>query len=179
MKHMTKRDVADIAIVWVGLRSVVSFLSSLAYTLGFVFVDGPSNMEWGATLPLFVLQNVVQFVVTFVLLFRRRCILDLLFPLAGQTEINISAGCAALTDLAFWIRLSGTFLFLSAFVEAFTHLSSINRIWRPDLFPDTMFWQAMVPRLVAVVLPILIVWQADRIAALMNKLGKSNKMPGA
>ncbi len=37
MRIMTKRDAADIAIVWIGLSSLVSFLSSLAYTLAFVF----------------------------------------------------------------------------------------------------------------------------------------------
>jgi len=174
---MTKRDTADIAIVWMGLSFLLSFLSSIAFFLARVFTDETPNFVWGAPLALTLFQIVVMFLMTFVLLFKRRCVLDLLFPLAGQTEMAVSDGCAALTELAFWIRLFGTFTLIEAVIKLVANLAQYFPAKHSTLGVGFV-WTTVTPSLMTIPLALLAVWQADRIAALMNKLGKSNKTGG-
>jgi len=173
MTKMTKRDVADIALVWVGLTLFIGFLGSLFFSIGALLMNDESSLNWESGLFLFLLQNLVMFVFAFILLFRRDMILDLLFPRAGEVELEVSDGCAALTDLGFWIRLCGTLQFITSFIGALAALASLRRFWQPELFPDSMFWRTMLPKIVSVIASLFVVQQADRIAGLMKRIARS------
>ncbi len=178
MKTMTKRDVADIALIWIGLNIFVRYLAALCTVIVRLSIADAPNTTWDSPISLYHLHTVVLFIMAFILLFKRRCILNLLCPLSGQTEIEVSDGCAALTDLGFWIRLLGTFTFIQAVIKVLSHLAQYFPVQNTN-FGSGFVWSAITPPLVAAPLALLVVWQADRIAALMNKLGKSNRPPGA
>jgi hypothetical protein len=175
MRNMTKRDIADIVLVWMGLSFAHSFLNNLAFLLARIFTEETPTFDWGPSLALSLFQIVVVFLMTFILLFKRYCVLNLVFPLASQTEITVSDSCAALTDLSFWIRLLGTFTLIQSFIKVFATLASHIKALEMPQFGSKFIWSSVIPPLVSIPIAILVVWQANRIASILNKLGKSNK----
>ena len=175
MRQMTKRDIADIVLVWMGLSFAHSFLGNIAFFLARIFTEDSPSFDWGPTLALTLFQIVVIFLMTFILLFKRNCVLNLIFPLASQTEISISDGCAALTDLSFWIRLLGTFTLIQSFIKVFSILASHIKALEMPEFGSKFIWSSVIPPLVSIPIAIIVVWQSKRIAEIINKLGKSNQ----
>lgn len=170
---MTKRDAADIALVWIGLKVFLQSLSILSITIGRLCSSDAPNTTWDSPVAWYSMQTVFILVLSFILLFKRRCVLNLLFPLASQTEMTISDGCAALTKLSFWIRLLGTFTLIQAAIKLISSLVQYLPAKHTTLGVG-FIWTTVTTSLVTIPLALLVVWQADRIAALMNKLGKSN-----
>ena len=173
MRAMTKLDVADIALVWFALDILVQFASILCVIIGRVLIPDAPNTTWDSPLSWYSLQAVVLFALASSVLIKRRFLLNLLFPLASQTEMKVSDGCAALTDLSFWIRLLGVFTLIRAVIKVIANLAQYLPAQHTSL-GAAFVWTSVTPSLVTIPLALLAVWQADRIAALMNKLGKSN-----
>jgi len=175
MRNMTKRDIGDIVLVWMGLSFTHSFLEHIASLLARLCTEESPTFVWGPSLALTLFQTLVMLFVAFILLFKRRCVLNLLFPLAAQTEISISEDCVALTDLSFWIRLLGTFILIQSFIKVSSNLAMYIKALEMPQFGSRFIWRSVIPPLVSIPIAILVVWQAKRIASIMDKLGKSNK----
>jgi hypothetical protein len=176
--HMTKRDVADIALVWVLSTMIVSLLFSIAmfasqmHTLGMGRGVGAPSL-----IPFFffeVLQIIVLLLLTYVLIFKRVAVLTFLFPDAHEKEIVVPSGMEILTSYAFWIRLFGIFEFLSkgtGLLGRFAWIATARSSFlETGSAPYSYFVEQTWPSAISVAVAAAIVWKAEWIADMLKKV---------
>jgi hypothetical protein len=172
--QMTKRDVADIVLVWMVFHFVMQFLMSLI-RVGMYFIPYglmPHGDE-AIAIVLEVLYFFVLLLLIYVLLFKRTQILSLVFPDADVKQISVSSELHALTSYAFWIRLFGIYLLLTHGISFLSNLAT-NAAFYPHV-DEARYWiKGAGSGLISAVLAALVVWKADWIA---EKLGKMVARP--
>jgi len=174
--HITKRDIADIVLVWMAVSFILVLLTSIL-TLG-LLIGMPDEQSKNITGPVAVLFQVLHLLavafLTYILLFKRNLVLDKVFPDAAGKDVPISDGLSALTSYAFWVRLLGIFTLLSsgiAFVADLVTGLGMNRQFVVD-----SFWLIKTgPEMVSAFLAFLVIWKADWIATRLEHLGSSNR----
>ena len=115
--QMTKRDIADIALVgiifWLLFQFLMGLLSLVANLGLFEHSRVPHNTgNTGVVIAVEAVYVLVLLILTGLLLFRRSAVLSFLFPDAQEKELSIPSGVESLASCGFWIRLFGIFLFV-------------------------------------------------------------------
>jgi hypothetical protein len=121
--NVTERDIADIMFVWMALWFLMALLTSLV-TLG-TFIGMTREAEKYMANPPAVIFHVLHIVallfLNYLLLFKRSLILTLIVPDGKDRELSVPPALAVLASYAFWIRLLGTFTFLSSTIRFHWH----------------------------------------------------------
>ncbi len=172
--NMTKRDIADIILVWMAITFIIALLTSLV-AVGAI-IGMPKN-EY-ATKSVAIIFQIIHFAallcLNYVLLFKRSWILDAIFPNAQETEISIPAGLTSLISYGFWIRLIGIFTFLTSGIDFFSRL--VMDLATHRKFVTGTYWMLQSgTALVSAILAVIVIWKADWIAQQVGKIGSSNK----
>jgi uncharacterized membrane protein len=173
---MTKRDIADIVLVWMAVSFILVLLTSIL-TLGSIIGMPDEQSKFMTTSVALVFQVLHLLAVAFliyILLFKRNLVLNIVFPDAEGKEVSVSDGLTALTSYVFWIRLLGIFTLLSSGIGFFADLVSglaMNRQFVID-----SFWKVKTfPHIVSAILAFVVIWKADWIANRLERIGSSNK----
>jgi hypothetical protein len=179
--QMTKRDVADIALLWIlssVLLSLLMSMASIAIVASYIgWTKGPNGVpEQAVVLGFVALQILVLLLFAYVLLFKRAAILSFLFPDGNEKEIAVPAGMESLASYGFWIRLLGIFKFLSSGVELVSSVAFVVAVEWPPRFEPRQFLNCS-PTLVGVILSAAIIWKADWIAEKLEKLKAKPENP--
>lgn len=177
MKTMTKRDVADLVLVWVALRFIIIFIGQLVTVGTLLFAqEGPYGKFTNKALavPLQIFYVVVLLVGAWILLFKRKAILDLLFPDSDAKIVKLSAEAHLLTDYSFWIKLLGLWIAISSAIT-FISKGMIQIGFKREFVPTQFSWAENGHYLVATILALLVIWKSKQIAAWVEKIGSSKK----
>ncbi len=178
MKTMTKRDVADIILVWLALRFIIIFAGQMVTMGTLLFAqEGPYGKFTNKALavPLQLLYVIVLLVGAWILLFKRKYILDRLFPDSDAKTLKLSAEAHLLTDYSFWIKLLGLWIAISSLIT-FISKGVIRMGFRREYVPDRFSWIENGHYLVATILALLVIWQSKQIAAWVEKIGSPKQM---
>lgn len=174
--NMTKRDIADIALVWMGLSLLLALLTSFV-TLGTIMgmPDEQSQYMTKSVATTFqIIHLIVLIGVNYVIFFQRSVILNLVFPKSEEKEASVPESLSALGSYAFWIRLLGIFTFLTSGTKFFSQLVMELAAKRQIQFGS--FWMIKSgTQLVSALLALLIIWKADWIAGKLERLKPSNQ----
>ncbi len=169
--QMTKRDITDIALVWILSSVLLNLLMSIAMLASYMGTAtiGLSFSNLAMFLGFEVLQVLVLLLLGYVLLFKRTAILSFLCADGREKEIVVPAGLEVLTSYVFWIRLFGVFKFLSFGVQFIGHLATsavlaANAPMEWQFSDSRSLMRTSGPELVGVILAAAIVWKADWIA---------------
>lgn len=169
--NITKRDIADVALVWIAATFVFGFLGSLATTTHYFGVAG----RYQSLFPGIIFQGirlVAYAAICWALLFRRDLVLDRLFPNADSVVLPDASGLQALVSYAFWIRMFGVFTFLKSSIGLIGPLMSVVSV--NDEFRFTSIDRAqIIISFVAALLSLVIVRKADWISKILIP-GKSS-----
>jgi hypothetical protein len=178
MKIMTKRDVADIALVLVILNFIVrltTFLIDFIFTIS-IITDNSLITNWRTSN---ILRNISSIIVitfvTWILISKRNKILDYFFSNATDTEIVLHEETRILTNYAFWIRLLGIILLITSIIEDLPKLVITILNYFPQLniprnyFPTTTVFNY---GMFSIFISLFVIWKADWIADVLGKFGK-------
>ena len=172
---MTKRDIADIVLVWMAISFLLALLTSLV-TLGAYIgmTDEVNKYTDRATAMGFQLLHVGALLfLDYCLLFKRSLVLSLVVPDGRDKQVEIPSGLTVLASYAFWIRLLGVFTFLSWGIGFVSRLATDLAVKRE--FVAGSFWMHNTgTQLVSTVLAALVIWKADWIAQKIG-IGAFNK----
>ena len=170
---MTKRDVADLILLWM---AIVLFFALLASFLALGAIIGMRNNEYTdkSTAILFqIIQFVVLIFVNYLLFFKRNLILDLTFRDAEDTQMLVPDESSALTSYAFWIRLIGIYIFLTSFVALFSSLVMDVSTRRPySIFSFGMIKSGTA--LISTIIAIVIIRKSEWISRILGGHNSSN-----
>ena len=173
---MTKRDIADIVLVWMAISFLLALLTSLV-TLGAYIgmTDEANKYRDKATAMVFQLLHIGALLfLNYVLLFKRSIILSLVVPDGREKQVVIPPGLTVLTSYTFWIRLFGIFTFLSSGIHFVGRLATDVAVKRE--FVARSFWMYNTgTELISTVLAAIVIWRADWIAGRIGKIGSSNQ----
>lgn len=177
--QMTKRDIADIALVWILASVLISLLTQMAMLASYLGAKVALShlVDLAEFLGFEGLLLIVLLLLSYVLLFRRAMVLSFLFPNAQEKEIAIPTGLESLASFAFWVRLFGTFEFLSYGIQLVGRFAMAAAV----ATDSSDGWQLSSPCVVnAIVLPLTglivsaaIIWKADWLAEKLTRLGGS------
>jgi hypothetical protein len=171
---MTKRDIADIVLVWILSSVLLSLLISIAQVSFIGMARGPKEVANQAIFFGFeALQVLVLLLLGYILLFKRPAVLSFLFPDGREKEIAVPGGLEVLTSYAFWIRLFGVFKFLWLGVQLIGHLATSMAMEWP--FLELRSFRSSGPELVGVILSAAIIWKADWIADKLQTMRIADK----
>lgn len=169
--NMTKRDVADIVLVFIAVSFIMSLITSIV-TLG-IYIgmtqEALQYMNKSTAIGFQVIQIVVLLLLNYVLLFKRSRLLIILFPDGKDKELSIPSGLESLTHYVFWIRIFGFFTFLSSGVHFFSRLAS--DVSSNPKFVTSFFWvHSSGAELISSVMGLFIIYKAEWI---VQKIGKN------
>ncbi|MCA1808070.1 MAG: hypothetical protein ABR497_01535 [Kiritimatiellia bacterium] len=174
--NITKRDIADIVLLWMALSFLLALLTSLV-TLGAYIgmTDEVNKYTDRATAVIFQLLHVAALLLlNYVILFKRSFILSLVVPVGSDNHVDIPPGLTVLASYAFWIRLLGIFTFLSSGIGFVSRLAADFAVKRE--FIARSFWMYNTgAQLVSTVLAGVVIWKADWIAQKIERIGAANK----
>jgi hypothetical protein len=152
--NMTKRDIADIVLVWMAVSFILALLTSIV-TLGSIIGMPEEQTKWmtrSVAVAFQIAHLLVLLFLNYLLLFKRPLILDLVFPDGNQKEVDVPVGLAVLTSYAFWIRLLGIFTFLGSGTGFLGHL--VTDLAAKRQFASGAFWMMQSgSQLVSALLP--------------------------
>ncbi len=173
---MTKRDIADIVLVWMGLSLFLALLASFV-TLGTIIgmPDEHSQFMSKSVATTFqIITLVVLIGVNYVIFFKRSVVLNLVFPNSEEKDASVPESLSALGSYAFWIRLLGIYTFLTSGTKFFSQI--VTELAAKRQFEIGAFWMIKSgTQLVSALLALLIIWKADWIASKLERLKPSNK----
>lgn len=178
--QMTKRDIADIVLVWILASVLLRLLTSMAVLAGSLCETSGqlSPVNLGLFLGFEGLYILLLLLLNYVLLFKRVTILSFLFPDAHAKEVAIPAGLEALASFAFWIRLFGIVELLSRGISLVGQMGTCA-VFAARMRDDVTFVSQLmptmtIPNLVGIVVSAAIIWKADWLAEKLTRLGGSN-----
>ena len=171
--NMTKRDVADLALVvlalWFLMETFYILLTSCSMLLAVMTASHGTSYRLGKWLEL--CPFLAQLACAGGLLLLRPFLLARLFPDAAQKSVVLPAGAAIVSDYAFWIRLIGLYSLLSSGIKLVSVAAGQFNMRHDYLGPTYQFWNPMLVPLVAAVLSLLVILQAAALARLVKALG--------
>jgi len=173
MMTMTKRDIADIVLVGMGVKLLGDAIHIIALDVGF-YTRTPQTAENITSkfidVPSQVLHIALLLFVIYLLLFGRKRILSLIVPDGPEKEVTIPAGLAVLASYAFWIRLLGIFTFLSSGIRLVGDFAMSIGIY-PKL-ADLRYWFVNSAwNITSTILGAVVIWKADWLAEKLGKKG--------
>jgi hypothetical protein len=181
--NMTKRDVADISLVWITLYIVPYLFQYAIYTIYEICeflrtqTEDSNVTTYGPNQGLSMFVSIGQFglmaALFCLILFKRRLLLDLMFPGSEKKTLVLPDDSAIrLTDYSFWTRLFGLFIGMRSGIKL---LSELLRLISPssvkgDYFVYLLSHQGV--HIVSVFLSVLVIWKAERISDLLSRAEK-------
>lgn len=170
--NMTKRDVADIVLVWMAVSFLLALLHSIV-NLGVLIgmTDEASKFTDKSVAVVFQFLHILVLVfLVYILLFKRSLVLSLIVPDGREKSVSIPSGLSVLASYPFWIRLFGIFIFLTQGISFFSHL--VMDVASHQRFFTGSYWMLQSGMaLVSAMLALVVIWKADWIAAKLEKLG--------
>jgi hypothetical protein len=193
--NITKRDIADISLVWIALHFVPWLLNHAVYAIYAVCeflrptaeAPGPqgfSQVNIGVfSNGLSVFNIVGQFCVLaaffWFLLFKREYILDRLFPNSDEKTLALSPDSAMrLTEYSFWITLFGLFTGIHAGINLISNLTRVLGGHNNSMGHFAWFWSLCGLHIVSVILSALVLWKAEKIADFFDRSDKPSPASG-
>ncbi len=125
-------------------------------------------------LQLFLINLLALFIVSYVLLFKRDKIINLLFPLADKIKLTLGKEFVDFSSYVFWIRLVGIIEFLLAGTKFVAYLVSSLPI-KGEFVMGFYWWHKSGPELIAAVLAIVVIWKAEWIAKFIEEISLPGK----
>ena len=169
--QMTKRDIADIVLVWMVFSTLFHFLMGIAQFLALVVAPGlRESTQLMAITGFEALYVLIVLLLCYIVLFKRAAILSFLFPDAREKELSIPFGMDSLASYAFWLRLFSIYICVSSGTSFFGHLVAGAAVGG-QFGAERFLIRTSMPTLVSAVLAGLIVWKADWIAEKLQKIG--------
>lgn len=175
MTNMTKRDIADIVLVLVGLGLIFSFLSAFLSLGGILSFKDNEFFNKSVAVPLHLLYLLALLAGSWLLLIKRKIILNLLFPSANKVTIALEGEALEIIKYTFWIKLFGIITCLASAIKFISRLVSAIPS-RGEYIVGGFWWHQSGPELISAILAIIVIWKADWIAGIFNKIGSSNKL---
>jgi len=175
MKSITKRDIADIVLVWMTISFLFMLLTSIITLGSIIGLHGEEAklITKPVAITFQIIQIVVLMVVNYILVFKRHLVLDIVFPQAGEKVMAVPDGLITLTSYGFWIRMLGIFTFLSSGTEFLSELISDVAITRD--FMNGIWMLKSGSKMISAIISLLIIWKADWLAEKLGGTGSANK----
>ena len=176
--NMTKRDIADISLVWIAFHFVPYLFNYAIYTLVYlfqpdpsdgIFMTGAANSKWFQFFNSFGVFCIMAAFFWF-LLFKRNLILNRLFPGSEDKALELSGDSTEkLTDYSFWITIFGLFTAIHSGIKFLAGIpgSAINR---GIVVFFQKVWQNESMNIIAFALAVIVIWKAQKIAKLLKRL---------
>ena len=175
---VTKRDIADISLVWIAFHFIPYLFNYAIYALVYLFQPESPNSIFSTTASGKWFQSFVgvgQFGVTaaffWFLLFKRNLVLNLLFPGSEDKALELSGDSTEkLTDYSFWITIFGLFTTINSGIKC---ISGIPRCLDTNKGIEAFFqnlWQYESQDIFALALGITVIWKAKSIASILNRI---------
>lgn len=174
--NMTKRDVADIVLVWMAVSFLMTLLHGIV-NLGVLIgmTDEASKFTDKSVAVVFQFLHILVLVfLVYILLFKRSLVLSLIVPDGREKSVSIPSGLSVLASYPFWIRLFGIFIFLTQGISFFSHLV-MDAASHQRFFTGSYWMLQSGTALVAAMLALVVVWKADWLAAKLERLGSSRQ----
>lgn len=182
---VTKRDIADISLVWIALY-FVPYLFNYAVQAVFVifevlrlnsFTDLSMAGSPGYSRFYAVFFAVGQFCVMaaffWFLLFKRNYILNRLFPGSEQNTLELSDDMPVkLADYSFWITIFGLFTSIQSGVKLVSGLLRAIDTSKTIGMNIANIGKYNIPEIIAVILSVLVIWKAGTISKLLNRINE-------
>jgi len=179
---ITKRDIADISLVWIAFSFVPYLFNYANTTLFYLFQPESSNIIFSTP----AISKWVQFFASFCqlgimaaflwfLLFKRNLILNFLFPNSEDKTLELSADSTEkLTDYSFWIKIFGLYLGLHSGIQLISNLFRVFGTNRAGEGYFTFIWSRCGAYIISFVLSVVVIWKAREIAKFL-KFSDNNK----
>lgn len=178
MKEMTKRDIADIVLAVVGFVFILSLFQSFIYMGG--IISTPSSMHFNQVLAfrLYSIRIFILFVFAWVLIFKRRKFIDLIFPQADKVRLNMDEEFADFFKYTFWIKLIGIGIFLFSVTKFVAKTVTTVPVMINEFVSSFFWWYECGPALVSSIIAAIVIWKAGWIARFIEGIGQPGKTKG-
>jgi len=187
--NITKRDIADISLVWIALHFVPWLLNHAVYAIYTICeffrqtamapVSQISRQVFstgfgkGSSVFIGVGQFCVLAAFFWFLLFKREYVLNCLFPNSDQKTLALSPDSAMrLTEYSFWITLFGLFTGIHAGINLISNLTRALGVHNNSMGHFAYFWSLCGLHIVSVILSALVLWKAEKIAEFFDRSDK-------
>ena len=172
---VTKRDIADISMVWIAFHFIPYLFNYAIYALVYLFLPEPSNAlfrtaaqtKWFSFFA-YIGQFGIMAAFFWFLLFKRNLVLNRLFPGSEYKTLELSGDSTEkLTDYSFWIIIFGLFTAIGSGIKC---LSGIPRCIDKSIgvfFQNV--WHNESVDILALVLAVLVIWKAKSISSMLNR----------
>lgn len=179
---VTKRDIADISLVWIAFHFIPYLFNYAIHALFSLFKPAPPasvftypiENKW-FQLSISLGQFCVMAAFFWFLLFKRHIILNRLFPDSETKTLDLHDDSAVkLTDYSFWITIFGLFTAIQSGIKFISGtLRCIDTDKRIGVFFQNM-WKYNSMHILAVVLAVAVIWKANSIATMLNHTKTQN-----
>ena len=171
---VTKRDIADISLVWIALSFIPYLFNYAISTLVSLCLYEPSNTLFSTPASMFQLfvgfgQLCIMFAFFWILLFKRNLILNLLFPGSEDKALELSG------DYSFWIKIFGLYIGLHSGIQLISNLFRLAGISRGGQSYFTFIWSHCGTYIITFIFSVLVIWKAQVIAKYLKCLDSKNK----
>ncbi len=183
--NITKRDIADISLVWIAfyflpylfnyaihaIYAICEFLRPEAEVPGSpIAISGFSK---GPSVFIGVGQFSVMAAFLWFLLFKRKMVLDRLFPRSDEKTLELPGhSVARLTDYSFWITIFGLFTGIHSGIQLISNFFRVISTSNNSMSYFQYFWSYCGLHVVSVILSVLVIWKANEIANFLSRLNK-------
>ena len=172
---VTKRDIADISLVWIAFSFIPYLFNYAIYALVHLCLPDRTNalfMTAAQSKWFQFFASVGQFCIMaaffWFLLFKRNLVLNRLFPGSEDKALEVSGDSTEkLTDYSFWITIFGLFTAIGSGIKC---LSGVLRCIDKSIgvfFQNV--WQYESVDILAFVLAVVVIWKAKSIASMLNR----------
>lgn len=177
---VTKRDIADISLVWIAFRFIPYLFNYVVYAIVSLSLLEPSNTLFTTEASRFqFIAAVGQFCVMaaffWFLLFKRNLILNRLFPGSEDKALELSGDSTEkLTDYSFWIIIFGLSTAIGSGIKC---ISGIPRCIETNKGIGVFYqnvWQNQSENIFALALAVVVIWKAKSIASMLNHINTIN-----
>ena len=182
---VTKRDIADISLVWIAFNFIPYLFNYAIYALFFLFFlfkpspsasvfTSPAENKW-FQLSSSLGQFCIMAAFFWFLLFKRHIILNRLFPDSETKTLDLHDDSAVkLTDYSFWITI---FCLFTAIQSGIKFISGTLRCIDTDKSIGEFFqnmWKYNSMHILAVVLAVVVIWKANSFSSMLCRKNKRN-----
>jgi len=174
MKNMTKRDIADIVLVVVGFIFILRFLQSFVHIEGILSTPNSEHFNRSLMFQLYLINLLILFIVSCLVLFKRDKIINLIFPQADGIKITMGKEFAKFSEHTFWIKLVGIIQFLFSCTKFVANLVTAIPV-RGEWISSFFWWNRAGPEIISAILAIMVIWKAEWIAKFIEKIGQPGK----
>jgi hypothetical protein len=182
MKSMTKRDIADIALVILMLNFILRLLNSIMNLIFMVLTVCYDPIVTNYRPQNLIILNIIKpafliaitAVLIWVLIYQRKRILDCFFPDSDQFSVDLSFELKSFTEYSFWVKLIGIVCFLVSLIEDLPALIGYISMFFYQFSSknppaNVVFHYGFF----SIIISLLVIWKADWIGEVLGRLGKN------